>query len=174
VIRKIYLSEKAHIEWFVFAKVVESQLRDGGDFEFMKDWAGKLPGAAIRLAGILHCAENPDKIETPIPFETMSIALDLASIFADHAKVVFDLMGADADLQGARRVWSWVDRNRFDSFTKRDCFEALKGHFRKMGNLNPALEVLQERNHIRIEEIKTGARPSYKCVVNPEIIQGWD
>ena len=139
----------------------------------MRDWAGKLPGAAVRLAGLLHCAEKPQDAVTGISLETMTRALDLAGIFADHARIVFDMMGADTELQGARRVWVWVERNRLSTFSKRDCFESLKGHFKKMATLNPAFDVLQERKYIRIDEVKTGARPTAICVVNPEITQGW-
>ncbi|MBC2716461.1 MAG: DUF3987 domain-containing protein [Desulfobacteraceae bacterium] len=173
-LRKLTLSKEAYSEWFDFAKAVEIQLQDGNDFEFMRDWAGKLPGAAIRLAGLLHCAEATYIVDgAPISLATMTKALNLVSIFAGHAKIVFDLMGADSELQAARRIWSWIERNQFDGFTKRDCFEALKGHFRKMGNLNPALDILEERNLIRVNKIKTGARPSFKCIVNPKIIRGW-
>jgi hypothetical protein len=172
-LRKIHLTNEAYQEWCEFSQWVEINLREGGKFEFITDWGGKLPGAAIRIAGLIHCAINPEAAETDISFETMRIALVLSAIYADHALFVFDLMGADSDLQGARRVWAWIGRNRFKSFTKRDCFEALKGHFHKMDNLNPALNVLEERNYIRIDPIKTGARPSYQCLVNPDILKEW-
>lgn len=173
LLKEIGLTKEAYSQWFEFSRWVEVQLKDGGKFEFLKDWAGKLAGAAVRLAGLIHCSMNPDATATNINLETMKAALALAAIYAEHARLVFDLMGADPGLQDARRVWLWIERNRYGSFTKRDCFEALKGHFHKMDRLNPALQILEERHHIRSKEIKTGARPSFKCIVNPMITEEW-
>ena len=53
------LSDEAYQDWLEFARVVEKDLREGGRFEYITDWAGKLPGAAARIAGLLHCSENP-------------------------------------------------------------------------------------------------------------------
>ena len=52
------LAPEAHAEWKEFQHAVEEKMRDGGDYEHIRDWAGKLPGAAARLAGLLHCAEH--------------------------------------------------------------------------------------------------------------------
>ncbi|MCF8084165.1 MAG: DUF3987 domain-containing protein, partial [Deltaproteobacteria bacterium] len=40
------LSRSAFQEWMEFSKVVELGLREGGRFEFITDWGGKLPGFA--------------------------------------------------------------------------------------------------------------------------------
>ena len=50
----LYLSEEARAEHHAFALVIEKQMRPGGDFEHCTDWAGKVPGAAVRVAGVLH------------------------------------------------------------------------------------------------------------------------
>ncbi len=41
------VTHEALAQWREFAGMVETQLRDGGQFEAMRDWAGKLPGAAV-------------------------------------------------------------------------------------------------------------------------------
>src|SRR6202023_4084341 len=53
----ILLSDEAHTEWREFAAQVEVSMREGGRFEQIQDWANKLPGAAIRIAGKLHVAD---------------------------------------------------------------------------------------------------------------------
>lgn len=168
------LSNKSYQEWLEFARVVEKDLREGGRFEYITDWAGKLPGAAARIAGLLHCAENPyQSWVEDISLETMQRALELASIFSSHALIAFDMMGADKALEQARKVWHWIERNRQESFSKRDCFNALQGTFHKVVNMDEALKVLQERNYIQEIQQKTGGRPSIKYNVNPELIMRW-
>ncbi len=167
------LSKDAYQEWADFYMAVEKDLRDDGRFEHIRDWAGKLPGAATRIAGLLHCADNPnDPWNIPVSLETMTRALDLAAVFADHALITFDLMGADTSLDGARKVWRWVERNRLESFSKRDCHNALQGSFKRVKELEEPLIVLIERNYIQAETKQTGGRPSIIYRVNPEIIKG--
>ena len=164
------LSQAAFQEWAEFYQVVEEELRDGGRFEHIRDWAGKLPGAAARIAGLLHCAENPfHPWEKSLSIETMTRALDLAAVFADHALVVFGLMGADPAIDEAKKVWRWVEKNRLESFTRKQCFDALRGTFPRVDLLKEPLKVLDERNYITMEKEKIGAarRPSTMCKVNP-------
>ncbi|MBU4491580.1 MAG: DUF3987 domain-containing protein, partial [Euryarchaeota archaeon] len=167
-------SREAYQEWLEFARVVEKGLREGGRFEYITDWAGKLPGAAARIAGLLHCAEKPyQPWAENISLETMQRALELASIFSSHALIAFDMMGADKSLEQARKVWRWVERNRQESFSKRDCFNALKGTFHKVVNIDEAFKVLRERNYIQTIHKETGGRPSISCNVNPELSKEW-
>lgn len=168
------LSQEAYQEWAEFFYTVEEGLRDGGRFESIRDWAGKLPGAAARISGLLHCAENPHQPwARAISLETMNTALIIASYFADHAEIAFDLMGADTALEGARKICRWIKKNRFEEFTKRDCFNDLKSTFKRVSFIEDPLSVLEERNYIQGETIKTGGRPSVKYTINPETTKGW-
>lgn len=171
----LYFSKEAYQEWSDFYMVVEKDLREGGRFEHITDWAGKLPGAAARIAGLLHCAENSNqhwKLE--IDLETLQAALELAAVFADHALIAFDLMGADKSLEQARKVWRWVEHGRYEFFSKRDCFNALRGTFHRVVNLEEPITVLIERNYIReMSREKRVGKPSVKYSVNPEIVKEW-
>ncbi|WP_408605354.1 DUF3987 domain-containing protein [Desulforapulum autotrophicum] len=162
------LSHGAYKEWSAFYHVTEEGLRDGGQFEFIRGWAGKLPGAAARIAGLLHCAENIDQPWTKqVSLETMQSALDIAAVFSNHALIAFDLMGADEGMDKARKVWCWIRRKGFSSFKKRDCFDALKGTFPRMADIEDPVKILTERNYIRPQIKETGGRPSIICHVNP-------
>lgn len=172
---RLTLTREAYSEWLEFARVVERQLRDGGRFETMRDWAGKLPGQAIRLSGILHCSENYSQPWTePISLETIQAALELASAFAGHAEAVFEFMGTDQALEGAKKVWRWIEQRQLRLFTKRDCFEGLKGTFHRVVNLEAPLSILEERCYIR-EKKKTQSRgrPSMEYEVNPVMVGRW-
>lgn len=170
------LSPEAFDEWRDFAKMVEPELQPGGQYDHIKDWAGKLPGAAVRLAGLLHCAEHAqDQPQAHhINAETMGRALALAALLSSHALAVFEMMGADPEIEAARRVWAWVERNRREQFTARECFQAVKGSFHRMANLTPAIDVLLERRYLfELDSDAARGRPSRKFEVNPEITKGW-
>jgi putative DNA primase/helicase len=104
----------------------------------------------------------------------MANALELSAILAEHALLVFGYMGADKSLEAAKRVWAWIERNRQDQFTARDCFQALKGTYKRMDDLNPALNVLMERYYIlEPDKEKKPGRPSRIFQINPKISEGW-
>jgi hypothetical protein len=170
----IKLSSEALKEWEDFSQAVEVEMRPGGRFEPIKDWAGKLPGAAARIAGLFHCIENPGTPwADPVTGETMTQALNLSAVYADHALVAFGLMGGDPALEGAKKVWRWIETGRHRQFKKRDCFQALRGTFTRVKEIEEPMNVLIERNYIRAEVIKTGGRPTELVTVNPEIVRGW-
>lgn len=173
----LHLTPEAHAEWKEFARTVEVDMRGGGRFEHARDWAGKLPGQAIRLAGLLHCAEDGlgRPWERSIGLDVMRRALELAAVLSYHALTVFELIGADPALEGAKRVAAWIERTRKPEFTARDCFDALKGHFKKMDAINEAFEILLERHLIfEPEMVTTGrGRPSRKFRVNTHIVKEW-
>jgi len=154
----LHLSRAAYDEWLDFSRVVEKNMREGGRFENITDWAGKLPGTASRIAGLLHCIEYPTQPwNNQISLETMQQALAFASICASHALKVFDLMGADESMKGARKIWRWIKRGKFQSFTKRDCYNALKGRFPRVADIEPFLGLLEERHYIASETKKQAA-----------------
>jgi len=172
----IGLSRAAYSEWLEFARVVEAGMREGGRFEHITDWAGKLPGAAARLAGLLHCVKHDSQPwGEKISIETMGQALDLAAVFASHAEIAFDLMGADAEIEGAKKVWRWVERGRNEAFKKKDCFDALRGTFHRVAELEPPLDVLEERHYVSSYDANKGGkgRSSVHYAVNPGIVKGW-
>ncbi len=170
------LTDEARLEWKDFALVVEKEMRPGGRFENITDWASKLPGAALRIAGNFHCALNAynQPWASPITKETMNSALELSSILSEHALKVFGYMGADKSLEAARKVWAWIERNRATEFTARDCFRALSGTYKRMEDISPAINVLIERYYI-IEQAKDNkpGRPSRTFNVHPNICEGW-
>ncbi len=171
------LSRGARREWKEFGRFVEADMREGRRFEFMKDWAGKLSGAAARIAGLLHCAEQAKKESwaMEISLDTMKQALEFAAVLSQHALLVFDLMGSDPVLDKARKVWRWIERNQKAAFTARECFQAMKGAFPRMSELDPAFKVLIERSYIwepPREQGKRG-RPTHIFMVHPKLSKGW-
>ena len=166
---RLSLSVEAHREWKAFQRHVEEELRDGGMFEHIRDWASKLPGALARISGLFHCAayatEEPHlhPVERPI----VEAALALGGLLERHALAAFSLMSVDSNLDAAQKVWGWVTRQRKPTFSKRDCFHALKGTFPDMATIQPAFEILVERGYLfPLPNTKRVGRPSESFRVN--------
>lgn len=173
----IRLTREARESWLEFARHVEATMRPGGDFEHATDWAGKAPGQAARLAGVLHCLEHahgtPWEVElTPA---TMGAALDLAAVFARHSLAALDLMGADPSIAAARKVWEWIQAGRRERFTVRDCYKSLQGTFPRVAMVREALDTLGERAYLRVKvpDAKEPGRPSPFVEIRPDIAEGW-
>lgn len=169
-------SDEAFHEWRAFQRHVEDELRDGGSFEHIRDWAGKLPGAVARLAAILHCADYAagDPHTHLIALPTMEAALALGALLERHALVAFSVMDVDSSLDAAQKVWSWVLRQRQETFSQRECFHALQGSFHNMASIRPAFEILVERSYLfPLQADKRVGRPSLGYRVNSRIVKEW-
>ena len=174
----LQLTPEAQAEWKAYRQVVEGHLLPGGAFESLKDWAGKLPGAVLRVAGLFHCMTHAH--HTPqtqaISLATMNQALCVLSVLATHTRAVFDLMGSDPDLAGARRVMRWAQFEQQDRFSARDCFNALRGTYPKAVQLEPFFKILVERGQLvpmRAIRSGLGRPPSQRYTVHPDLMKGW-
>lgn len=160
--------------WQTFAHKVEAGMREGATYAHLTDWAGKLPGAAVRIAALLHISRNAliRPWEKEISVEDMNAALCIADVLSIHALAVFDLMGADPALDGARVILRWIEREGKPEFTFRDCHYAHKTRYKRTVDLEPAIDVLIERHFIRPRVVKVAHRPSRILEVNPAILSG--
>jgi hypothetical protein len=147
----------------------------GGDLAHLAGWAAKLAGATCRLAGLLHLAGHlRDGWNQPIGADTFASAARLADYLVDHARAVFDLMGADPRLDDARWLLDWIVRTGRTQFSRRDAHAAApRGRFRKATDLEPALGLLEEHGWLRRADADPvgpkGGRPSSpRFVVNPQ------
>jgi hypothetical protein len=153
---------------------LEPKLGPGGAFEHYRDWAGKLIGAEVRIAALLHMVENVRHWQpwaVPITAETMRAALIIGNYLAEHASAAYTLMGTDTDASEAEHVWKWIARRGEPVFTKRDAYQVMKGRFGKAEKLDAPLGELVRRNMIRVkptaEEPRAGRPPSPSFEVNP-------
>lgn len=172
------LSDEARSEHHAFAIAIEEQMRPGRDLEHFTDWAGKAPGAAIRLAGVLHGIKHAHgkPWEAAITADTMNDALEIMAVTVRHSLAALDMMGADPTIAAARLIWEWIERGRMSYFTVRDAFNALRGTFSRVQNLLGPLGVLEERGYVEVMELPRdgpGRPPSPTVRVRPEIARTW-
>ncbi len=164
---KLTLTSPAYDAWHDFQRMVEVEMREGHRLAGLRDWAGKLPGAAARIAGIFHCVTTSPAADPEIPRDTAEAALALASILISHATCAFGLMGANVHVDTAKRLVRWaIDRGESDT-TKRDIFCAFQSTFKSVDNLEPVLRLLADHYYLRIEERRTKGRTSQVCRWNP-------
>jgi replicative DNA helicase len=135
-----------------FERDLEPRLAaDSGDLAHLAGWAAKLAGATCRLAALLHLAGHlRDGWAQPISRDTFAAAIRLADYLIEHARAVFDLMGADPRLDDARWLLDWITRTNRAQFSRRDAHRAApRGRFATATDLEPALRLLEEHGYLR-------------------------
>ncbi len=154
-----------------FQEAIEPKLAEAGDLAMMTDWAGKLPGAILRIAGILSLAESEKS--TSVSADIIRRAIQIGEYLIPHAKAAYAEMGADEQIGQAKYVLRWIEKAAARTFTKRDAHQANKGRFKKVSDLEPALNLLEEHNFIRpqkgSDDGKRGRKPSQVYEVNPSL-----
>ena len=142
----------------------------GNEWENMRDWGGKLVGAMVRIAALLHCAQaTGDPTETEISGKTMSAAVDIAEVLGQHAAVAYQLMGADNDLADAEYLLKRMAG--MDMISRTDLHKLCRGHFKKASEMDPALCILIERGYIRERRQDIGYNGRFQVLyeLNPNI-----
>ncbi|GAB3961129.1 hypothetical protein GCM10029978_012470 [Actinoallomurus acanthiterrae] len=121
-----------------------------GDLAHMTDWGGKLVGATVRIAGLLHLAKHlRDGWNQPIDADTFADARDIADYFTSHAKAAYDAIGADPATADARAILDWTRNTSAARLAARDAQPPLRARFKKVTDLDPALRVLESHGWIR-------------------------
>jgi replicative DNA helicase len=170
------LNQEAAELLLVFERDLEPRLAAGsGDLAHLAGWAAKLAGATCRLAALLHLAEHlRDGWNGPIAANTLAGAIRLADYLVEHARAVFDLMGADPRVGDARWLLDWISRTDQVQFSRRDAHQAARGRFPKATDLEPALRLLEEHGYLRRVDPELSRDPhgrgrpaSPRFVVNP-------
>jgi hypothetical protein len=125
------------------------------------DWANKLHGRAVRLAGLLHLIEHMNyasetgfdtplevACKAPISARTMTLAWAIAEYLIPQALRMFGEMSVDPVQRTAERIQGWIARNvKSDDLTFST--RALEKARFKKGEYEPAIRVLVEHNYIR-------------------------
>lgn len=172
--RTLYLAADANALLKQFETELEPQLAEDGAMGTMADWAGKLAGAVLRIASILHLAEHVQNLSCwsqHVSADTMKRAIAIGRYLIPHAKTAYAEMGADPQIENAKHLLRWIEKTGHRSFTKRDAHQAHKGRFKKVTEIEPALELLEAHDYIRARidaaERRPGRKASQIFDVNP-------
>jgi replicative DNA helicase len=135
---------------------VEPRFRPGADLAHMTDWGGKLTGAIVRIAALLHLAEHArDGWDRPITLDTLNAAAEIGDYFTAHAKAAYDAIGADPATVAAAAILQWLDTTRPARVTIRDLMRGMPQRFRKAADLAAPVQVLESHGWLRA---RPGAR----------------
>lgn len=128
----------------------ERELRAEGRMGAFGGWGSKLPGAAVRIAGVMTLMANP--AATEIGEEIVRASLTIADWATEHALLIFGDAGLDPDVVKAKRLLGHLQRRRVDSFTRSQAWQWVKGPghrtFGRASDLNGALDVLEAHGWI--------------------------
>lgn len=148
----------------------EALLRPDGRLRDLREWGAKLPGQLIRIAGLIHVAENG--VRGSIGLVTVLRTLDLAAHLIEHACAVFLKMGADST-ESAKRLLNWIKREQPSMFTASQVVQALRRVFPNVGETEPALDLLESTGHVKAlwsPPGPGGGRPTVRYLVNPVLL----
>ena len=142
----IRLSEDADNVRREYQRYVENLL--GSKWESMCDWGGKLVGAMVRIAALLHCAQTSgDPTAVEIDVSTINAAVDIAEVLGAHAAMAYEIMGADPDIADAQYILKRI--TNVDKVTRSELLRLCRGHFKKSADMEDALTILIDRGYIR-------------------------
>ncbi|WP_243373612.1 DUF3987 domain-containing protein [Geotalea sp. SG265] len=167
--RILILDTGALEAWHQFSQYIEDRQGPDGEFYSFQDWTSKLPGAALRIAGLFHVVEHGAEVST-INAQTIERALDLCELLITHAQTAFETMGSEPAQNDAQIVLRWIIATGKPSFRQNEAIKSMR-QFRTVDRLEKALKILTARNIIS-EPFKrnSGGRPSVLYAVNPAIL----
>ena len=144
----------------------------GNEWEFMRDWGGKLTGAVVRIAALMHAAEclGPPT-DSPISAETMASATSLGEFFSGHAEAAYQLMGANESQADAKYILKRLYAVRLNRVTRSELTRLCRGKFGKAEDMTAALNILVERRYLQEVETDVGYnnRTQIAYFINPAI-----
>lgn len=164
----IRLSEDADDSRRNYQSHIENLL--GNKWESMRDWGGKLVGAMVRIAALLHCAQaDGDPTQTEISVETMGAAIDIAEVLGAHAAMAYEIMGADPDIADAQYILKRI--NGMDSINRTELYKLCRGRFKLSAAMDAPISILIDRGYIRERKQDIGYRGRAQVIyeVNPQI-----
>lgn len=162
----VRLSDDANTIREDYQAYIEKKL--GGEWEHMRDWGGKLVGAMVRIAALLHLSSF--SADVPISAETMAAATGIAEFLGAHAEAAYQAMGADESIEDAKYLWRRIEASGEAEISKRDLFRLVRSKFKKAEGMEAPLRVLVEYGYIRVEDVErdgAGRKASPKIKVNP-------
>lgn len=168
--KAITLSDEAEKLIEAEFNIIEKRLIS--DLEGISEWAGKYIGAILRIAGLLHIALNKAK-EAQVSSFTMKNAIEIGRYFLQHARLSFSIMGADKEYQKAKYILKQITKQYQTEISKRDIFNLCRGKFKKVDELEPSLELLEEYGYLikapEQEKETAGRKASPEYYINPYI-----
>ncbi len=132
------------------ANRIERQLRPGGSLRDIREWANKLSGAMLRLAGLLHVAHHPtDGWRQPIDAARMADAVRLTAFFVAHYQAAQHVISGDPAVDTARTVLATLIERQMTCFTRRELHRRMQRQLPKAAQVVAVLDTLAAHGWVR-------------------------
>jgi hypothetical protein len=110
-------------------------------------------GYAARLALIVHCLrlECNEVNGEDLDGESIDRAARLIAYFRSHCLKVHAALGSDSEIEDARRVLHWIEREQRTEFKRWEVHKDIRnaGRFARLEDLDPPLERLVKQGYLR-------------------------
>lgn len=145
-----------------WATGVEAELLPDGPMSPFRSWGSKLPGAVVRIAGVLAVADEPDRPPERVEAEHVDRAIRIAEHFKSEMPRVLALMGQDPADGTALGLADKIDRALKEAgprgMSLTDAHRATKNHVEGPA-IRDAFAVLVRQGRARCDDpAKRGAR----------------
>ena len=131
-----------------FSEKIEGRLLT--DLEDMSDWGGKCAGAALRIAGLLHCVEHCAAPDTAlVSWRTMKRAQN-HKVFLKHAQYADSVMEAGKTLHEAKYILRRLETQPKRELTRSGIYHLCRSKcFKKADEMLSALDLLIEYGYLK-------------------------
>lgn len=159
-------AETLHMEFR--QDVRENLMSDIGEFadsEVLEESASKIAGIAMRIAGAIHAASNPDSWykNTEIPAQAMRNAIQIVMVSLQHADAAYNSMGIDPSDIAAKMIWAKLLARDSNTITKKELQNSLSTRQREI--YNEGLKRLEKWLWIRVD--------GPAITMNPKAVDLW-
>lgn len=167
------LSTDTHDLLLDLERDIEPRLRTDGDYGPIREWAGKLAGAVVRIAGLLHLAAAEEAVRTPIPAETFAAATRIGRYHVEHALAAHGLLGVDDDTDAVYLLDHITRRGHQEVSVRSLTTDLPRGRFGEAETVKAAVDVLVDHGWLipAAAPARTGPgrRPSPRYRVHPSV-----
>ncbi|WP_020522832.1 YfjI family protein [Catelliglobosispora koreensis] len=132
------------------AEELEMELRPGGDLYEMREWANKLGGSMLRIAGLLHVAHHPaDAWRRPIDAATMTGAVKVIGWLIAHYRAALGIVHGDPAATTALHVLDTLINKGMGRFTRREIHRRVQRQLPRVEQVQAVLAMLAAHGWVR-------------------------
>jgi len=158
---------------------IEKGMLPGGGLRAILDWAGKLFGKVLRVAGVLHLLESAQHSLSLVGGGTIGVdsvlaAADIARASVAQARAAYGVLGTDESLDNLQYVYRRYTEllQASSTATRRDLFHAVKNRTSlggRVSSLDSYIKELEDRDVLRQVKSTGTGRPSIILIPNPAL-----
>lgn len=141
------LEPAARREWVKFANETEEKQLPGADLATLKDWANKLAGAVLRIAGLLQIATF-GVTEQIIKRDVLLKAISIGRYLIEHTQVAFGTIYNHASPDDAEHILAWATERGKTSVTVTDLTRSIRSW--NKDRIMDALQMLVDHGYAKV------------------------